>query len=54
MAWVGRDLKDHQVPTPAVGRAATHQLRLLRAPSSLQGWGTKALRLACAALLSSQ
>jgi len=35
MAWAGRDLKVHPVPTPAVGRAAPHQLRLPRAPSNL-------------------
>jgi len=33
---VGRDLKDHLLPTlPATGTAAPHQLRLLRAPSIL-------------------
>jgi len=35
----GRDLEDHQTPTPAMGRAATHQLRLPRAPSNLAFWG---------------
>ena len=33
--WVGRDLKAHPVPPRAMGRAATQQLRLPRAPSSL-------------------
>jgi len=37
MAWVGRDLKDHQVPT--AGRATNlqvwYQTRLPRAPSKL-------------------
>ena len=35
MVWVGRDLKAHAAPTPAIGRAAPHQLRLHRAPSDL-------------------
>jgi len=35
MVWVGRDLKAHPAPTPAVGRAAPHQLRLPTAPSKL-------------------
>jgi len=35
MAWVGRDLKDHVVPTPCHRLVATHQLRLPRAPSNL-------------------
>ena len=35
MAWVGGDLKGHPVPSPAMGSAATHQIRLPRAPSSL-------------------
>jgi len=34
MAWVVKDLKAHPVPTPAMGRAATHHVRLPRAPSS--------------------
>ena len=45
MVWVGRDLKAYPVPTPAMGRAAPHHLRLPRAPSNLalsQGWGTTA------------
>ena len=33
--WVGRVLKAHPVPPPAMGRAAPHQLRLPRAPSHL-------------------
>jgi len=42
MVWDGRDLKAHPAPTPHHELAATHQLRLPRAPSSLghlQGWG---------------
>jgi len=35
MIWIGRDHKGHPVPTSSVGRAATHQLRLPRASSSL-------------------
>jgi len=35
MVWVGRDLKDLLFSTPAMGRAAPHQLRLLMAPSNL-------------------
>jgi len=35
MVWVGGDLKAHSAPTPAMGRAAPHQLRLPRAPSNL-------------------
>jgi len=39
MAWVGRDLKDHPVPSPAVGRAADNwikqQIKLPRTPPSL-------------------
>jgi len=35
MVWVGRDLKAHPVPTPCCGLVASHQLRLLRAPSNL-------------------
>jgi len=36
MVWVGRDLKDHLVPTPpAMGRDIFHQPRLLRAPSNM-------------------
>jgi len=40
MAWVGRDLKDHEAPTPpTTGRATnlpiSYQTRLPRAPSSL-------------------
>ena len=31
----GRDLTDHPAPTPTMGRAAPHQLRLPRAPSNL-------------------
>ena len=47
---VRKDLKTHPVPPRAVGRAATQQLRLLRAPYNLalnlQGWGTTAHRQA--------
>ena len=35
MVWVQKDLKEHPVPNPAVGRAALHQLRLPMAPSNL-------------------
>jgi len=35
MAWDGRNLKDHLVLSPDVGRAATQQMRLPRAPSNL-------------------
>ena len=35
MASVGENLKAHPAPTPAMGRAASHQLRLPRAPSNL-------------------
>ena len=35
MVWVGRNLKAHLVPTPGMGRAATQQLGLPRAPSNL-------------------
>lgn len=35
MAWVGKDLENHPVPTPALGRAATHYIRLTRAQSNL-------------------
>ena len=38
---LGRDFKAHLVPTPCHGRDATHYIRLLRAPSSLEhleGW----------------
>jgi len=35
MVWAGRDLKCQPIPTPAVGRAAPHQLKLPRAPSNL-------------------
>jgi len=36
MVWVGRDLKDHLVPTPpAMSRDIFHQPRVLRAPSNL-------------------
>lgn len=34
MASVGRDIKDHPVPTPGHGLAAPHQIRLPRTPSS--------------------
>ena len=38
MAWVGRDLKDHESPTPLPGRATNlpiYYTRLPRAPSYL-------------------
>ena len=35
MAWIGRDFRDHPVLPNAMGRAASHQLRLPRAPSNL-------------------
>ena len=38
MAWVGRDLKDHESPTPLPGRATSlpiYSTRLPRAPSNL-------------------
>lgn len=35
MALVGRDLKVHLVQHPAIDRAASHQIRLPRAPSNL-------------------
>jgi len=35
MSYLERDLKAHAAPTPAMGRAAPHQLRLPRAPSNL-------------------
>jgi len=36
MVWVGKDLKDHLVPTPpAMGMDTFHYTRLLKAPSSL-------------------
>jgi len=35
MVCVGRDLKDHLVPTSAISRDIFHQPRLLRAPSNL-------------------
>jgi len=34
MAWIGRDFRDHPVLPNAMGRAASHQLRLPRAPSN--------------------
>lgn len=42
----GRDLKDHQAPSTAMGRLATHQIKLPSAPiqqgpGSLQGWGIR-------------
>jgi len=45
MAWVGRDLKDHQVPISAVGRAAPPPGQAAQGPiqpclEHLQGWGT--------------
>jgi len=45
MAWVGRDLKSTYFQPLAVGREATHQMKLPRAPANLaliehlQGWG---------------
>ena len=35
MVWVGRDLKNHLVPTHCLGLVATKQVRLPRFPSSL-------------------
>jgi len=35
MVWVGRDLTDHPVPPPAMGRDPFPQPRVLPAPSSL-------------------
>ena len=35
MAWVGRDLKAHLVPKPAMSLLPHHQIRLLRVLSSL-------------------
>ena len=35
MAWVGRDLKAHPVPTPLPQSVCPHQIRLPRAPSIL-------------------
>lgn len=36
MAWIGRGLKHHPVPSPlAMGRATFHEIRLLKATSSL-------------------
>jgi len=38
MIWVGRDLKDHLVPTPptpGMGNDTFHQTRLLKAPFNL-------------------
>jgi len=35
MVWVGRDLIDHPVQPPAIGRDPFHQPRVLRAPSNL-------------------
>jgi len=35
MVWVGRELRAHPASTPAMDRAAPHQLRLPKAPSSL-------------------
>jgi len=35
MAWVGRGLKDHPVPTPCRGLVVTHQICLPSTPSNL-------------------
>ena len=35
MALVESDFKEHLAPSPAMGRADSHQLRLPRAPSNL-------------------
>lgn len=35
MVWVRRGLKDHLIPSPAVPRDTFHEVRLLKAPSSL-------------------
>jgi len=44
MVWVGRDLKAHPAPTPAVGRAVTTSSAapgaLQRGPECRGGWGT--------------
>ena len=53
MAYLERELKAHTAPTPAMGRAAPHQLRLPRAPSNLalsasRDWGTTASLGSCA------
>lgn len=39
MSWVGRDLKAHTAQPAALGRAASHQLILPRAPSN-SAWST--------------
>lgn len=33
--WIGRDLKNHFIPTPCLNKGATHEMRLLKAPSNL-------------------
>lgn len=35
MVWIGKDLKDHLFPLPALGRDATYWISLLRALSHL-------------------
>ena len=35
MSWVGRNLKDHLVPTACHGLVVSHQIRLPRAPPNL-------------------
>lgn len=35
MVWPGRDIKNHRVPAPAVGKDNFHQTELLRAPFNL-------------------
>lgn len=37
MVWLGRNRKEHLVPTPCKGRDTLHQPRMLRAPS-IQPW----------------
>jgi len=60
MVWVGRDLKVHPAPTPAMSRAAIPQLRLHRAPSNLtlrasgDGAPTASLGILCQCLTTSE
>lgn len=41
MAWIGRDLRDHLVQSPAVGSISSHQLRL---PRNLEGTDSRPSR----------
>jgi len=48
MAWVGRDLKDHPVPTPCCGQGCQSpdqaaQGPIQPGPECLQGWGIHSL-----------